>query len=206
MTCRICGGTGWEVSDEGASRCACMKTKLAPLLLSKRQLADLAIEATNSSEALSAIPGYPFDSRGRKEVADALMTMCSSPEEIRFVVKRAIALFKSWKDCAVPGLRAVLCSRYKTRDGIESQAIEAFPDGIPSERDGKTGYQQLEQGPKPKALPAAAANPAADEKILAETVRVAKAKSPPPAIPRTDDEFSRKLDELDRGYAVRGDR
>ena len=46
--------------------------------------------------------------------------------------------------CGVPGLRQILIAKYRSRDGIESGPecmSEAYPEGIPGEKDGLIGYE-----------------------------------------------------------------
>lgn len=204
MNCTKCSNSGWVELDGGMARCACRKKKaVVRQELGKRAMTELVIAATEAANSLSAIPDYPWDKEGRKMIGDALVGMCATPEQVLFVVRRAIALHTSWKRCAVPGLRQILCSRYPTRDGIEITTTEAFPEGIPSESDGRTGYEQLE-ATKMRELPEAAAT--GDSNFAKDLWQAAQKKRLKAVAPRVDEEFAKKLDALDRGYAVGGDK
>jgi hypothetical protein len=69
----------------------------------------------------------------RATVMAELMEMCANDEQVEWIGKRMSALYTEW-----PGLRelrAVFCSKFKPRDGIEVNSTDArFIDGIPSER------------------------------------------------------------------------
>src|SRR5690242_19674631 len=60
--------------------------------------------------------------------------MCATDEQVEWLARRVVTLYDSW-----PGpheLRAVLCSKFKPKDGIEadSEHPRYLEDGIPSER------------------------------------------------------------------------
>jgi hypothetical protein len=129
------------------ARCACLKRSPVPRL-STQERAPLVAAAISASHELAAIPDYPLEKLARKAIADALIGMCSAPEQVQYVVRRAVALHRSWKQCGVPGLRQILIAKYRSRDGIESgpECIsKAYPEGIPGERDGLTGYEAEQQ-------------------------------------------------------------
>jgi len=145
--CIQCKGTGWVQGEGGMARCVCLKRRSAPHL-STQERAALVAAAISASHELAAIPDYPMEKLARKPIADALIGMCSSPEQVHYVARRAVALHRSWKQCGVPGLRQILIAKYRSRDGIESgpECIsKAYPEGIPGERDGLTGYEAEKQ-------------------------------------------------------------
>lgn len=168
MTCNRCGGTGWfyDEAKEGVARCSCKRAAREPQPLSKAEMARLTIAAEQGADDLDAMPDY-FAKTGRTVIAEALVKMCSTAEQVQWVVGRAVELFRSWRECGVPGLRQVLVSRYRSRDGIESgpQAIsEAYPEGLPSRIDNLTGYQAAK-------LELPSAGEATEDRKLADSVR-----------------------------------
>jgi len=46
------------------------------------------------------------------------------------MVRRAVALYRSWDKCGVLGLRQIVCARYRPVDGIESGPTDQFPEGL----------------------------------------------------------------------------
>ncbi len=141
MTPVKCEGTGWISSQiethngpvDAARPCDCRADVNGPSLLSRAQLTELAIAATEASNELGAIPEYPSDRAARDQIGKQIIAMCSSPEQVRHIVRYAVLLFSPWKKCGIPGLRLCLLSKYKARDGIQIASTEDYPDGmIPS--------------------------------------------------------------------------
>jgi hypothetical protein len=58
--------------------------------------------------------------------------MCSTEDQVRWLVKRTLAICNEWPGPLV--LRQILCSRFKPADGIEAGGTASFPDGVPAER------------------------------------------------------------------------
>ena len=88
-----------------------------------KRVAEIALKLT----ALKYFPGEP---QARLAVIEQLGEMCESEEQVAWLVKRTLKLFAKWP--GIGELRAVLCSKFKPKDGFESYS-ETFPDGIPSE-------------------------------------------------------------------------
>jgi hypothetical protein len=122
-------------------------------------------------EALSFAPSTKA---ARVMVADALMDMCETAEQVRYVLRGAIILYTKWSTCGLPGLRQILCSKYRPKDGYDCTVTEAFPEGIPADTpviEGE-GYSSLPRGF------AASIDPTLNYQVQA----VARAKTiPPPA-------------------------
>jgi hypothetical protein len=75
---------------------------------------------------------FPSDPDSRIGIGEEIIAMCSSIEQVDWLVKRLPKLFSDW-----PGMkevRSVLCSRFKPADGIECYS-EIYLEGIPSERE-----------------------------------------------------------------------
>lgn len=58
--------------------------------------------------------------------------MCSSEEQVRWLVRRTLALCNEWPGPLV--FRQILCSKFKPADGISVGGTSTFPDGVPSEK------------------------------------------------------------------------
>lgn len=74
---------------------------------------------------------FPPSESSRPALVRMLAEMCSTDEQVLWLSKRLLQLFKEW-----PGaneMRAVFCSKFRPRDGVEVHS-EAYPDGIPSEK------------------------------------------------------------------------
>jgi len=140
------------------------------------------------------MPDYPWDKAARENIAEALTRMCSSQEEVEYIVRRALALHRSWKHCAIPGLRQALVSRFHSRDGIESGAectSDAYPDGIP----GETGPDRWQiEAALMKALPPGEV-PTNDERLQIAVAELADKKRMAPG-DRCADECARKLAQM----------
>jgi xanthine dehydrogenase iron-sulfur cluster and FAD-binding subunit A len=171
--CEQCNGEGWIYRTNaagvvGAGRCDCRKTKALQLhALTREEQIQLAIAAAEGAEDLEAMADYYAGKAGRRVITEALIRMCSSAEEVRYVVRRAVHCHTSWKRCGVPGLRQALISKYIARDGIQHAITEDYPDGLPSEIDGCTGYEAIE-ATELTALPAGA--PQSQDPEIAEAV------------------------------------
>ncbi len=97
------------------------------------------VSAKAVKEAIDTMAMLRFFPADGTPVADLLSQMCSNDDQVRWLARRAVALYNEW-----PGpreLRAVLCSRFKPADGVEAisgvdaQGNPYFPDCvIPSER------------------------------------------------------------------------
>jgi hypothetical protein len=86
-------------------------------------------------KAVGAIMAMPFFPTGeplvQAAVAEMLSKMVSGDEELEWLIRRVTALFNAWPGTSE--IRAVYCSRYKPKDGIEVFS-GMYPEGIPSER------------------------------------------------------------------------
>ncbi len=75
---------------------------------------------------------FPADADARFGIAEQISDFAGDLEQVRWLVRRVPKLHKDW-----PGIlevRAVFCSRYKPKDGIEAYSA-VYLDGIPSERE-----------------------------------------------------------------------
>lgn len=142
-------------------------------------------KAAEDLAALSVLKFFPSDDVARTAILGIVCGMAENNEQVRWLVKRTIALHNEW-----PGpkeLRAVFCSRHKPKDGINAYSA-IYVDGVPPEK-------PLALDSKPlAALPPGAvvsADPAMDEAIQ----KLAAAKTMPPAR-IGNDEFTRQLEEV----------
>jgi hypothetical protein len=81
---------------------------------------------------LTLLRFFPADENGRAALVALVGRMCSTEDQVRWLVKRTLALCNEWPGPV--GLRQVLCSRFKPADGINAGGTVAFPDGVPSEK------------------------------------------------------------------------
>jgi hypothetical protein len=103
-------------------------------------------------EALAGLAMLKFFPANNEAVLAALarlcVNMCRSEDEVEWLVDRMTSgLYQEW-----PGpleMRAVYCSRYKPKDGLNAYS-QVYPDGIPMSKEGK--LKQL-AGAELKALP-----------------------------------------------------
>ncbi len=83
---------------------------------------------------LGAMKFFPSDPDARIAIAEAVADMARDEDEVRWLVKRMLALYNEW-----PGLhemRGCFCSRFRPKDGIEAYS-GVYVDGIPSEYEEK---------------------------------------------------------------------
>jgi hypothetical protein len=172
MNCPHCAGTGWIEQPGGMARCECRKNATAPRQpLNQREIAALAIAATKASQELGNMADYPhaLDPLARQAVADALSRMCWSPEQVQWVRRRATLLFRNWKHCGEAGLRQIVASKFRPRDGIESGPMaisEGYPEGLPDEKENLTGYQ-IAEGQRRREL----TEPATKDHLLGSSIK-----------------------------------
>ena len=73
---------------------------------------------------------FPSDPEVRAALVTVLMNLVETEEQLDWLVNRALRLYAKWP--GVAELRALYCSRFKPRDGIESYST-VYLDGIPPE-------------------------------------------------------------------------
>jgi len=81
---------------------------------------------------LTLLRFFPADENGRAALVALVGRMCSTEDQVRWLVQRTLALCNEWPGPV--GLRQVLCSKFKPTDGIAAGGTSIFPDGVPSER------------------------------------------------------------------------
>ena len=89
---------------------------------------DVLLRAT---ARLARMAFFPADQFARNDLADDLEEMVSTDEQLLWLAKRVTALYGEWP--GIREVRAVLCSRFKPKDGIEADSSK-FVEGIPSEK------------------------------------------------------------------------
>ncbi len=97
--------------------------------------------------------------------------MCPSVESLRYVVRRACALYQTWEKCGIRGLRQIVCSRYRPADGVEIYGTEFYPEGLPSEDPARNA--QLDAGKDQKLIGTARAEPVTDDAEFDRRIRLA---------------------------------
>lgn len=74
---------------------------------------------------------FPADEDAAIELAKGLAEMAENEEQIEWLIRRVRKLYKEWPGEAE--LRAVFCSRFKPKDGINAYSA-VYLDGVPPER------------------------------------------------------------------------
>jgi hypothetical protein len=80
---------------------------------------------------LAILKFFPSDDQARTAIFNLVCSMATTEDQVRWLVKRTVALHNEW-----PGpkeLRAVFCSKFKPRDGVEAHS-QIYLEGIPSEK------------------------------------------------------------------------
>ncbi len=89
-------------------------------------------EATNSAiSELGALKFFPRDVRARLTLVRLVQDMAFSDDQTKWLIRRALQLYDSWE--GPKELRALYCSRWRPRDGVEAQS-SVYPEGFPPER------------------------------------------------------------------------
>jgi hypothetical protein len=81
---------------------------------------------------LTLLRFFPSDEDAKTGLFLLVGRMCSTEDQVRWLVQRTMALCNEWPGPV--GLRQILCSKYKPADGIEAGGTSMFPDGPPSEK------------------------------------------------------------------------
>lgn len=88
-------------------------------------------ENTNAAiDRLAVLKFFPRDLRVRQTLVRVVRDMAVSDAQVEWLVGRMLVLYNEW-----PGpreLRALYCSKFAPRDGIEARSLD-YPDGYPSE-------------------------------------------------------------------------
>ena len=86
--------------------------------------------AAQAVSKLSLMAFFPSDSDARSALVWALMQLAETQEQLEWLVERALKLYSRWP--GVGELRALYCSRFKPRDGVEAYS-EIYQSGFPHE-------------------------------------------------------------------------
>ena len=137
MTCPLCDGTGFVIVTrkgiEAAKPCECRDAAVAADE-SRRQepgtplTVDLAMPIVTG--LCDCLEFSPPPGPGRAVIASLAAKMCSTQEQLQWLVGRTVELYAKWP--GIPALRQILCTRFVPRDGIECFSSETYPDGIPA--------------------------------------------------------------------------
>jgi len=87
--------------------------------------------ASAAVSKLALMAFFPGDPDIRAALVWALLEMVETEEQLDWLVRRALRLYGKWPGIAE--LRALYCSHWKPKDGLESMST-IYPEGIPSER------------------------------------------------------------------------
>lgn len=81
-------------------------------------------------DRLAALKFFPRDLRVRLTIGRLMRDFVTTDTQLAWLVGRMLVLYGEW-----PGpreLRALYCSKFAPRDGIEARSLD-YPDGYPSE-------------------------------------------------------------------------
>jgi hypothetical protein len=81
---------------------------------------------------LTLLRFFPGEQGARTALFLLIGRMCSTEDQVRWLVQRTLALCNEWPGPV--GLRQIHCSRFKPADGISAGCSSIFPDGVPSEK------------------------------------------------------------------------
>jgi hypothetical protein len=179
MTCGLCDGSGWKIRERGpysgVAPCVCQQANRPSEPRTPLTVGETLAAVNVLCETLAFAP---TTDAARVLIANGLMEMCETAEQLRYVISRAVNLHTKWHTCGLPGLRQILCSKYRPRDGLVITATEAYPEGVPPDK-------PLVETPRQFQLPAGVLV-SADPAVEAEVRTIARAKVvPSPAKPIT---------------------
>lgn len=138
---------------------------------------------------------FPSDEDAWIELAKDLADMAENEEQVQWLVKRVRNLYAEWP--GVHELRAVFCSRFKPKDGINAYS-SVYLDGVPLSRPERVQITAPEFPQIEAPLPPG--HVASVDPQLENMVRMASAGLPkmPPAylVGKKEIEFAKKLEEV----------
>ena len=121
-------------------------------------------DAAVAVSRLALMAFFPGDPDTRSALVWVLMQLVETTEQLDWLVERALKLYTRWP--GVGEIRAVYCSRFKPKDGVEAYSA-IYQSGFPH------------QTPAPEAPPKRATSYTADPEFEAELERVARLKQFP---------------------------
>lgn len=86
--------------------------------------------ATRGINKLGLMAFFPSDPDTRAALVWVLMELVETEEQLDWLVGRALKCFSKWPGIAE--LRALYCSRFRPKDGVEAYS-EVYPRGFPHE-------------------------------------------------------------------------
>jgi hypothetical protein len=81
---------------------------------------------------LTLLRFFPGEQGARTALFLLVGRMCSNEDQVRWLVRRTLALCNEWPGPLV--FRQILASKFKPADGISPGCTSMFPDGVPSEK------------------------------------------------------------------------
>lgn len=88
-------------------------------------------KAARGVNKLALMAFFPGDPEVRSALVEILLEMVDTNEQLDWLVKRALKLYAKWP--GVGEIRALYCSKWKPKDGIETYS-SIYVEGIPAER------------------------------------------------------------------------
>ena len=99
--------------------------------------------ATAAVAKMALMAFFPGDADVRAALVSVFMEMIDTDEQLDWLVNRALRLYARWP--GVAEIRALYCSRWKPKDGMETYS-SIYPEGIPSERNGARQERDAPRG------------------------------------------------------------
>ena len=81
---------------------------------------------------LALLRFFPSDQGARTALFLLVGRMCANENQVRWLVRRTLALCNEWPGPLV--FRQIMCSKFRPADGITAGSTSMFPEGVPSER------------------------------------------------------------------------
>lgn len=129
---------------------------------------NLTVGKVNTAVAkLGLMAFFPGDPEVRAGLVPILLDMIETEEQLDWLVNRALRLYAKWP--GVAELRALYCSRFKPKDGMEAYS-EIYGENFPSDRPAE---------PVAPLPPKRASTTTADAEFDKEIQRAAKVKKFP---------------------------
>lgn len=133
---------------------------------------------------------FPSDVEARVGIAEQISAMAGDEDQVRWLVSRISQLFTDW-----PGMlevRAVFCTRYKAKDGVEAALGSASPAFASLCADEHESLAQI-SAPRSRKITGEIAPVSADIEMQELIARCAAPKNPLAGVKRATDDDIKKL-------------
>jgi hypothetical protein len=109
-------------------------------------------KAAEKIAQLGMLSFFPTEQNARAGVVALVCEMAETNDQVGWLVRRCLQLWSKWEGPAE--LRAVFCSKFRPRDGVDCYSqLEQFADGIPAEIESAAPRLAITGSQAPKFLP-----------------------------------------------------